>query len=185
MVWNVAIRGIAAIILILVWVKPAIAQQGSAICHFINGPRAGHTIDFTGRPLVTLGPIGTPCQDGLGSYGVLVDSVLPTPTVTTICLFSVGPRAGQSFDFAGMPGVQPVPVGANCQDGIGSFGTAIAPGGAPLQPPLPPQLTYRCQLTTGMRAGSVFDARAFPGIQPIPVGMPCQDGMGSSGTAIP
>jgi len=48
--------------------QPALAQV-STRCHFTNGPLAGTTQDFA--PLAPL-PVGTPCNNGLGSYGVIV-----------------------------------------------------------------------------------------------------------------
>lgn len=46
-------------------------------------------------------------------------------TLTTICKFQSGPKAGTTFDFAPY-GVQPIPVGAPCNDGVSSFGIAVA-----------------------------------------------------------
>ncbi len=50
----------------------------------------------------------------------------PAPVVqkSTLCRFTSGPRAGQDQDYAPMA---PIPVGSNCQDARGSFGTVVAP----------------------------------------------------------
>jgi hypothetical protein len=42
---------------------------------------------------------------------------------STLCQFTSGPRAGEIQDYAPMA---PIPVGSNCQDARGSFGTVIA-----------------------------------------------------------
>jgi hypothetical protein len=49
-----------------------------------------------------------------------------TPQLSTLCKFTAGPRAGQIHDYAPMQGI---PVGSPCQDGAGSTGTVIPPGG--------------------------------------------------------
>jgi hypothetical protein len=46
------------------------------------------------------------------------------PGYSLTCRLMQGPRAGQSQSYAGVPGVRPVPVGAPCQDGQGSYGMA-------------------------------------------------------------
>jgi hypothetical protein len=49
----------------------------------------------------------------------------PTPVKLSLtCRFTIGPRSGQSQSYEGVPGVTPVPVGAPCADGQGSFGQA-------------------------------------------------------------
>lgn len=45
------------------------------------------------------------------------------------------------------------------------------------------ELSYHCGFTSGPRAGSVQDYTGHPG-GPLPVGYPCQDGMGSSGRIV-
>ena len=102
------------------------------------------------------------------------------PGMSLTCQFLNGPRSGQIQSYAGVVGVQPIPVGAPCTDGQGSMGTAIAaalPGGGQ------PTLTLTCQFTQGPRAGQTQSYAGVPGIQPIPIGAPCQDGQGSSGVA--
>jgi hypothetical protein len=116
-------------------------------CHFTGGPRSGQTFDFSNTPGVTPAPIGAPCTDGQGSYGVAVapgssgqaqtdpagqaqsspSGNLPQGTTLT-CHFTGGPRSGQTFDFSNTPGVAPAPIGAPCTDGQGSYGVAVAPG---------------------------------------------------------
>ena len=48
----------------------------------------------------------------------------PAVAKSTLCQFTSGPRAGQVQDYAPMA---PIPVGSNCQDARGSYGTVIAP----------------------------------------------------------
>ena len=47
----------------------------------------------------------------------------PIAAKSTLCQFTTGPRAGQVQDYAPMA---PIPVGSNCQDARGSYGTVIA-----------------------------------------------------------
>ena len=47
----------------------------------------------------------------------------PAVMKSTLCSFNSGPRAGQVQDYAPMA---PIPVGSNCQDARGSFGTVVA-----------------------------------------------------------
>jgi hypothetical protein len=47
----------------------------------------------------------------------------PAAIKSTLCHFNSGPRAGQVQDYAPMA---PIPVGSNCQDAQGSFGTVVA-----------------------------------------------------------
>ena len=101
--------------------------------------------------------------------------------ITTVCQFTQGPRQGSTFDFAQF-GVQGIPVGSPCQDGQGSTGVAIASGGGNFRGNNRGGFTTVCRFTQGPRQGTTFDFAQF-GVQPIPVGSPCQDGQGSTGTA--
>lgn len=49
----------------------ALAQERSCLCQFTGGPRAGQVQDYTGHPSGPL-PVGTPCQDGIASWGVII-----------------------------------------------------------------------------------------------------------------
>lgn len=51
----------------------AFGEDRSYLCNFTSGPRAGQTSDYTGYPSGPLS-IGTPCQDGAGSSGVIVQA---------------------------------------------------------------------------------------------------------------
>lgn len=157
----------------------------TTLCRFTNGARAGSVIDFApygAQPI----PVGSPCQDGGGSYGVAVARTgqvpgstpgsTPPSTMTTVCQFNNGPRSGTQIDFAPY-GVQPIPVGSPCQDGAGSSGIAIAGSGTNTN------TTTVCQFNSGGRAGTRFDFAPY-GVQPIPVGSPCTDGAGSNGIAV-
>lgn len=49
------------------------------------------------------------------------------PTLSTTCQFNVGARAGQTQYYdPNTPYVRATVIGAPCQDGLGSFGVAIA-----------------------------------------------------------
>jgi hypothetical protein len=71
------------------------AQQISTLCHFTFGQRAGTNVDYAPRaPL----PVGTPCNDGYGSVGVII----PIPTISTAYI--------PSSDLPDDPGPQRTPV---------------------------------------------------------------------------
>ena len=67
------------------------------------------------RPMRPLAPIIAPQPQR--------PSVAPVVETSTLCRFSSGPRAGQTQDYAPMT---PIPVGSNCQDARGSYGTVVA-----------------------------------------------------------
>ncbi|MCE9521953.1 MAG: hypothetical protein K8S25_05910 [Alphaproteobacteria bacterium] len=67
------------------------------------------------RPLRPLAPIVAPQPQR--------PAVAPAVETSTLCRFTSGPRAGQTQDYAPMA---PIPVGSNCQDARGSFGTVVA-----------------------------------------------------------
>lgn len=97
----------------------------STLCKFTAGPRTGQTQDYA--PLAPL-PVGSPCQDGVASSGVIVarssGSGGSSPAVSTLCKFTAGPRAGQTQDYAPLA---PLPVGSPCQDGKSSSGVIVPP----------------------------------------------------------
>jgi hypothetical protein len=182
---------------------PSTPPGMSLTCQFTSGPRTGQTQNFSGMPGATPAPIGSPCTDGQGSFGVAIGAS-PTTSgpppggpagISTTCRFTNGPRLGQTQNFAGFPGVTPIPVGSPCTDGAGSTGFAIAdttPSSGPsaTNPPsttaptsLPPGMSLTCSFTNGPRAGQVQNFAGVPGVTPIPVGSPCNDGLGSFGIA--
>jgi hypothetical protein len=173
----------------------------SLTCQFTSGPRTGQTQNFSGVPGATPAPIGSPCTDGQGSFGVTIG---PSPTtsgpapggpagMSTTCRFTNGPRLGQTQNFAGFPGITPIPLGSPCTDGAGSTGFAVAdttPSSGPSATnplpttvSLPPGMSLTCRFTNGPRAGQEQTFPAAPGVTPIPIGSPCSDGLGSSGIA--
>ena len=101
------------------------AQGTTMTCHFLTGPRAGQTQSYWGVPGVSPVAIGSPCADLLGSFGIGVadgtSGGLPAG-MTLTCQFTSGPRAGQAQNYAGVSGVDPIPVGAPCSDLQGSSG---------------------------------------------------------------
>ena len=57
-------------------IRPLQAQQTSTICSFNHGPRAGTTHDYAPKaPL----PVGSPCNDGIRSSGVIVSNTPSAP----------------------------------------------------------------------------------------------------------
>jgi hypothetical protein len=96
----------------------------STLCRFDRGPRTGQTQDYA--PMAPL-PIGSGCQDGVGSTGWVVApeaSAQKDSSKSTLCRFDRGPRTGQTQDYAPMA---PLPIGSGCQDGDGSTGWVVAP----------------------------------------------------------
>ena len=148
------------------------AAQGSTVCSFTAGPRAGSSVDYaaTWAPL----RVGTPCLDGMGSTGY-VGAGNPRRTVgmSTVCHFTAGPRAGTSVDYAAT--WAPLAVGTPCLDGMGS--TGYVGGGNPRRTV---GMSTVCHFTAGPRRGTSFDYSAT--WSPLAVGTPCLDGMGSTGT---
>jgi|SRR3954468_3577792 hypothetical protein len=53
--------------------SPSFSQERSFLCKFTSGPRAGQVQDYTGNPQGPL-PVGTPCQDGISSWGVIISA---------------------------------------------------------------------------------------------------------------
>lgn len=154
------------------WSAGAAAQQMSTICKFTAGPRAGQTQDYA--PMAPI-PVGSPCQDGAGSTGVVIPTAGSSATaMSTICKFTAGPRAGQTQDYAPMA---PLPVGSPCQDGQGSTGKVVAGKGSTSST----QKSTLCHFERGPRAGETQD---YAPRDPIPVGSPCQDGQGSTGRVV-
>lgn len=110
-----------------------IAQAGpggaatSGLCAFSSGAYAGKTLDYTGLAAL---PVGSSCQDGQGGNGVIVSTPVGPKLsgFSTICKFTVGPRAGTTLDYAPM---KAIPVGTGCQDGGPSSGVVIADDGTP------------------------------------------------------
>jgi hypothetical protein len=155
------------------------------LCRFIDGPRAGHTQQLSGRSDRVTTRIGSSCSDGISSTGIVIAS--QADALTSTCLFSTGPRAGEIADLAGTSGL--FSVGSPCSDGAASVGTAIvAPAGAvsiPWSSPLPGSaagtktaVSTTCQFMSGPKAHGWHDFAPLPA---APVGSPCRDGEGSSG----
>ena len=85
------------------------------------------------------------------------------------CIFTAGPRAGASQDFAPMQ----MPVSTPCNDGAGSTGF-IAPAAAGRQ------MGTFCKFTAGPKAGATQDYAPMH----APVGTPCKDESGDTGVII-
>src|SRR5437016_8482074 len=75
--WTLAAAALAAIGFLALVPSPAQAQRGfSTVCYFSSGPRAGTNFDYARMGLRPL-PVGSFCQDGAGSTGVVVASTGP------------------------------------------------------------------------------------------------------------
>jgi hypothetical protein len=93
---------------------------------------------------------------------------------TTVCQFKSGVMAGQTADFAGLPGAVPAKIGTVCADGLESYGIAVAAAGR--------TFSSRCKFEFGPRAGQVVDYSPRPRLL---VGSGCIDGLASSGHVVP
>lgn len=110
-------------------------------CRFTTGARAGQIEDFSKFANVSPALVGAACQDGAGSAGIAVANGpdFPPPQrpaidangvfvlasgLTWTCKFDKGPRVGTSQQFR--PPYMPFHIGADCADGAGSSGVAIA-----------------------------------------------------------
>src|SRR5437667_29553 len=154
-------------------------------CKFTAGPRSGQTQDYSQLPPL---PLGSPCQDGQGSTGTVVALGSSAPPsgggppsgMGNACKFTAGPRSGQTQDYSQLP---PLPLGSPCQDGQGSTGTVVALGSSAPPSGGGPQsgLGNACKFTAGPRSGQTQDYSQLP---PLPLGSPCQDGQGSTGTVV-
>jgi hypothetical protein len=135
------------------------------------------------------------------AFATLAAGTIPATAqqMSLTCKYTAGPKAGQTQNFAGIPGARPTTVGSPCGDGQGSFGTAVADGSGSATPGgvqpgsggntpggannLPPGMSFTCKYTAGPKAGQTQNFAGVPGVAPAPVGAPCTDGQGSSGVA--
>src|SRR5438105_7716399 len=174
---------------------PALAQGSdglSTLCKFTSGPRAGQVQDYS--PMAPI-RVGSPCQDGVSSNGIVVgrsaggptppgtpSSSLPNGTTLT-CKFTNGPRAGQVQDYSRVPNAVPAQIGSACTDGMSSTGVAIAPsnagGDGASSDGGNTAMSTICQFTYGPKAGGWHDYAPRP---PKSAGSSCQDGISSAGT---
>jgi hypothetical protein len=167
---------------------PAASAARSTLCKFTSGPRTGQTQDYAPQPAL---PIGTPCWDGTSSSGVVVAPTTATPTprtspppsapasgASTLCRFTSGPRAGQTQDYAPQA---PLPVGSPCWDGVASNGVIVAKTPTNGPSPAPNSMSTLCKFNSGPRAGQTQDYAPQP---PLKVGTPCWDGITSSGVVV-
>ncbi|HQT38653.1 MAG TPA: hypothetical protein PK231_04450 [Acidocella sp.] len=112
----------------------------SLTCQYTTGRKAGLTQSFVGIPNMQPLPVGAPCTDRVGDYGITIADFFSTTPMTGVkplndnpaipvfsgaglaCHYLVGDRAGQTQSFAHLPGVSPLPPGTPCTDGMGSGG---------------------------------------------------------------
>jgi hypothetical protein len=172
----------------------SISQQTSTICSFNHGPASGTTHDYA--PLDPL-PVGSTCNDGNGSTGTIIPkpdnpatgaaapatNASVSQQMTTVCSFNQGPAAGTTHDYAPL---DPLPVGAACNDGKGSTGTMIAKPQTPASAPESPaadshETSTLCKFTSGPASGTMHD---YAPLDPLPVGTACNNGAGSTGVII-
>jgi hypothetical protein len=176
-----------------------VAQGMSTLCRFNAGSRAGQTQDYA--PMAAI-PVGSPCQDGQGSTGVVVApggggtaaAGGGAAGMSTLCRFNAGSRAGQTQDYAPMAAI---PVGSPCQDGQGSTGVVVAPGGgdaaaaggggsASLKSASLGTtgansgnlVQFFCKLTSGPKAGQMPSYLSWV---PMAIGNVCHDSLGTPG----
>ncbi len=130
------------------------SHETSTLCKFNAGPLTGTTRDYA--PLDPL-PVGTECNDGAGSTGVIIArAATPPPPANTPSYSGPGPAS-----------TNPATISAALPSYAGT--------GAP-------QLSTVCKFTSGPAAGNLHD---YAPLQPIPVGSACNDGKGSTGIIIP
>jgi len=134
------------------------SNQTGSVCKFTSGPKAGSKHDYA--PMHA--PLGTACDDGAGSSGVIVAA----QPMGTVCNFMSGPKSGTLRDYAPMH----APLGTACDDGAGSSGVIVA-----AQP-----MGTVCKFTSGPKAGSTHDYAPVHS----PLNTPCDDGAGSSGIIV-
>ena len=138
--------------------EPGTSPQSGSVCKFTSGPKAGSTHDYA--PMHA--PLGTACDDGAGSSGVIAAA----QPMGTVCKFMSGPKSGSQRDYAPMH----APLGTTCDDGAGSSGVIVA-----AQP-----MGTVCKFRSGPKAGGTQDYAPVHS----PLNTPCDDGAGSSGIII-
>lgn len=139
---------LAAISFLFVSSLFATAQGMSTICKFNAGPRTGQTHDYA--PMAAI-PVGSPCQDGQGSTGVVIaggggggtmgggdakaamvgGAAAPSfaGTLTQfLCKLTSGPKAGQLPSYLSWV---PLAVGSVCHDALGNTGVVVARATSP------------------------------------------------------
>ena len=156
----------------------------SSVCQFTAGPKSGGWQDYAPIPGA---PVGTPCQDSMGSTGRVVvsgtgEKYSTMPATSTICQYTNGPKAGGWQDYAPLPAI---PIGTPCGDGAGSTGKAIATGTGQKYDTAAGRgaqgMSTICQFTNGPKAGGWHN---YAPMTALPIGAPCRDGMGSTGTVV-
>lgn len=152
-----------------------LASESSSTCRFDRGSRRGQTQSFIG--MVAPIAVGQACTDGQGSFGVAVAD-RPSERSTT-CFYNAGPKAGSMQSFGNT--VQPVLLGLPCWDGVENYGKAVPDGLA--NAGSAGALSKTCSFNSGSRRGTVQHYGG--GVKPVSIGMPCTDGAGSYGLAIP
>jgi hypothetical protein len=102
------------------------------------------------------------------------------------CQFNSGARAGSTFNFEGVPGALPGPVGTPCRDGQGSSGVLVTPQPLSTQASALPETGWSatCRFTAGARAGQIVNFGSTPGVRWGVIGRACQDDAGSTGSIV-
>ena len=137
---------------------PGTSPQSGSVCKFTSGAKAGSIHDYA--PMHA--PLGTACDDGAGSSGVIVAA----QPMGTVCKFMSGPKAGGTQDYAPVHS----PLNTPCDDGAGSSGIIVAA----------PQMGSVCRFTAGPKTGSSHDYAPMHAL----LNTPCNDGAGSSGIIV-
>lgn len=116
--------------------------QVSTICYYNKGDKVGQEENLEGKIKPVL--IGKPCTDGAGNTGFSVIGKAEEEAeeaeeeakaakvqaqknnqqvLSSICKFNKGSKTGQVENYQGK--IQPLPLGTDCTDGLGSTGVII------------------------------------------------------------
>jgi hypothetical protein len=87
------------------------------------------SVAHTGDGMIWFYLVGRDADSGTGQLVPPRPKPHPGPIrdgMSLTCAYTAGPKAGQTQNFAGVPGATPVPIDTWCGDGQGNFGEAIA-----------------------------------------------------------
>jgi hypothetical protein len=107
----------------LAWAKPyVLGPLAGALKVQTRCPYGGFPADLRAA-LEGSAPAAEP-QAATPAPAPAAEAATVPPGYSLTCRLMQGPRAGQTQSYVGVPGVRPVPIGAPCQDGQGSYGMA-------------------------------------------------------------
>jgi Alpha/beta hydrolase family len=130
-----------------------------------------------------------PADSNAGEYIALRNAIAETPLIShpshgvtrsdtrsTTCAYDKGPKKGL-IEYFPPRFATAAEIGASCEDTRGSYGRAIVD-----DPSKQIALSSVCHFTSGSHSGQSID---YAPMEPIPVGMSCQDGADSTGFVAP